>query len=51
MTHRDTPIEAVRFATEMLGKGLSDVVIIDLDDGGKTYASAEFVRLYKNAKR
>jgi hypothetical protein len=42
MTHRDTLVEAVRFATEILHKGFSDVVVVDLQDGGKTYAPAEF---------
>ncbi len=51
MTHRATPAEAVRFAIEVLGKGFSDVVVVDLDDGGKTYAPVEFAQFYKNAKR
>ncbi len=51
MTHRATPAEAVRFAIEMLGKGFSDVVVVDLDDGGKTYAPVDFAQFYKNAKR
>lgn len=50
MTHRATPAEAVRFAIEMLGKGFSDVVVVDLDDGGKTYAPAEFAQFYKTAR-
>jgi hypothetical protein len=50
MTHRDKPVDAIRFAIEMLGKGYGDVVIIDLDRGGKAYASAEFAQLYKDAK-
>ncbi len=50
MTHRATPAEAVRFAIEMLGKGFSDVVIVDLDNSGKTYAPAEFAQFYTNAK-
>jgi hypothetical protein len=33
MTHRDTAVEAVKFAVEMLRKGFAD-----LDDGGKVYA-------------
>jgi hypothetical protein len=49
--HRGTPIEAVRFAIEMLGKGFSDVVIVDLDDGGKVYAPAEFSVFYQNTRR
>ena len=51
MTHRDTPVEAIRFATEMLYKDFTDVVIVDLAERGKTYTPAEFARLYKDAKR
>jgi len=51
MTHRDTPVEAIRFAIEMLGKDFTDVVIVDLADDGKTYTPGEFARLYKGAKR
>ena len=29
-THRNSPIEALRYALEMLGKGYADVVIVDL---------------------
>jgi hypothetical protein len=49
MTRRDTPVEAVEFAAEMIGKGFADVVILDLDDG-KVYAPAEFARFYTNAR-
>ncbi len=28
-----------------------DVVIVDLDDSGKTYAPAEFAQFYTNAKQ
>jgi hypothetical protein len=51
MTHRDTPAEAIRFAIEMLGKDFTDVVIVDLAHGRRTYTTAEFVRLYKDVKR
>ena len=51
MTHRDTPVEAIRFAIEMLGKDFTDVVIVDLAHGRRTYTTAEFVRLYKDVKR
>jgi hypothetical protein len=46
-TTRDSPIDAIRFATEMLAKGYADVVIIDL--GGKAYKPAEFAMFYKDA--
>ena len=45
-----TPVEAVEFVAEMIGKGFADVVILDLDDG-KVYAPAEFARFYTNARR
>ena len=51
MTHRDTSAEAIRFAIEMLGKDFTDVVIVDLANGGKTYTPAEFARLYKDANQ
>jgi hypothetical protein len=51
MTHRDTPVEAIRIAIEMLGKDFTDVVIVDLAHGRRTYTTAEFVRLYKDVKR
>ena len=45
MTHRDTLVETIKFAIEMLGKDFTDVVIVDLAEGGKTYTPAEFARL------
>jgi hypothetical protein len=51
MTHRDTSAKAIRFAIEMLGKDFTDVVIVDLANGGKTYTPAEFARLYKEANQ
>jgi hypothetical protein len=50
-TTRDNPIEAIRFAIEMLGKGFSDVVIVDLDRGGKAYTPSEFAMFYKDTKK
>jgi hypothetical protein len=50
-THRDNPIEAIRFEIEMFGKGCNDVVILDLAQGGKAYAPAEFTRFYKDTKK
>jgi hypothetical protein len=44
-------MEAIRFAIEMLGKGLSDVVIVDVDRGGKAYAPSEFAMFYKDTKK
>jgi hypothetical protein len=51
MAHRDTPLKAIRFAIEMLGNDFTDVVIVDLAEGGNTYTPAQFARLYKDAKR
>jgi hypothetical protein len=50
MTHRNNPIDALRYAIEMLGKGYADVVIIDLAENGKAYAPAEFREFYLDAK-
>ena len=36
------PIEAIRFAIEMLGKGFDSVVIVDL---------AQFAKFYKETKK
>jgi hypothetical protein len=43
-THRNGPIDALRYAIRMLGKGYADVVIVDL---GKAYAPAEFREFYE----
>jgi hypothetical protein len=50
MTHRNTAVEAIRFAIEMLGEDFTDVVIIDTNEGGKIYRPFELQRIYKNAK-
>jgi hypothetical protein len=34
-TQRDTAIEAQKYATELLGKGCSDLVVVDLAENGK----------------
>jgi hypothetical protein len=49
-TQRDNPIEAIRFAIEMLGKGFDSVVIVDLAQGGKAYTPSEFAKFYKETK-
>ena len=48
-TERNTSVEAIRYALELLGKGFADVVIIDLAEDGKAYAPYEFAQLYKQA--
>jgi hypothetical protein len=50
-THRDNPIEAIRFAIEMLGKGFENVVIVDLAQSSKAYTPAEFAMFYKDTKK
>jgi hypothetical protein len=50
-SHRDTAVEAIRLAIEMLGKGFANVLIVDLADGGKAYAPVEFAQFYRNARR
>jgi hypothetical protein len=47
-TQRDTALEALKYATELLGKGRRDVVIIDLAEGGKAYAPEDFAQFYLN---
>jgi hypothetical protein len=49
-TSRDSPIEAIRFAVDLLGKAYSDVVIVDSNQNGKTYTPAEFAMFYKDAR-
>jgi hypothetical protein len=45
-TRRDTAIEALKYATELLGEGRPGVVIIDLAESGKAYAPADFAQFY-----
>jgi hypothetical protein len=45
-TRRDTAIEALEYATELLGKDRSGVVIVDLAENGKAYAPADFAQFY-----
>ena len=49
-THRDSPVEALRYAIEMLGKGYADVVIVDLAENGKAYRPADFRKFFLDAK-
>jgi hypothetical protein len=50
-TRRNTPIEALRYAVEMLGKGYVDVVIVDQDGNGKAYAPAAFREFYLDTRK
>jgi hypothetical protein len=47
-TRRDTALEALKCATELLGKGRYNVVIVDLAEGGKAYAPEDFAQFYLN---
>jgi hypothetical protein len=49
-TQRSSPIEALKYATEMHGKGYADVVIVDLAENGKAYAPAEFFKFYVDTR-
>jgi hypothetical protein len=49
-TQRKDPVDALRYAMQMLGKGYADVVIVDLAEDGKAYAPAEFRDLYLDKK-
>jgi hypothetical protein len=48
-TRRDTPLETLSYATEMLGKGYAGVVFVDLAEGGKPYMPADFAVFYLDA--
>ncbi len=41
-TQRKEPVDALRYAMQMLAKGYANVVIVDLAEDGKAYAPAEF---------
>ena len=40
------PTRRIELRSSMLGKGCSDVVIVDLSDQGKVYAPSEFRQFY-----
>jgi hypothetical protein len=50
-THRHGPVEALRFAIEMIGKGYQDVVIVDTTNDSKQYSVAEFRQFYVDTKK
>jgi hypothetical protein len=41
-------LEALKYATELLGKSRFDVVIVDLAEGGKAHAPEDFAQFYLN---
>ncbi len=50
-TQRKDPVDALRYAMQMLAKGYADVVIVELAEDGKAYAPAEFRDLYLDGKK
>ena len=50
-TRRKDPVDALKYAIEMLGKGYVDVVIVDLAENGQPYAPADFRDLYLDKKK
>jgi hypothetical protein len=48
---RNSPVEAIKCAVEMLGKGCTDVVIVDLAENGKTYRPADFAQFHKVTRK
>ena len=49
-TRRKDPVDALKYAVEMLEKGYADVVIVDLAQNGQVYAPADFRDLYLDKK-
>ena len=45
-TRRKDPVDALKYAVELLGKGYADVVIVDLAENGQAHAPADFRDLY-----
>jgi hypothetical protein len=50
-TQRDEARRALNYAMQLLGKGYSEVVIVDLAEGGQAYAPADFARFYLGNNR
>ena len=50
-TRRKDPVDALKYAIEMLGKGYADVVIVDLAENGQAYAPSDFRDLYLDKKK
>ena len=50
-TQRDSPVESLACATEMLEKGYTDAVIVDLAENGKAYAPADFARFFRGNEK
>jgi len=51
VAQRDNPTEALACATEMLGKGYTSVVIVDLAENGKAYAPADFAQFFIDTRK
>ena len=50
-TRRKDPVDALKYAVELLAKGYADVVIVDLAENGKAYAPAEFREFYLDTRK
>ena len=50
-SQRDSPVESLACATEMLEKGYTDAVIVDLAENGKAYAPADFARFFLDTRK
>ena len=50
-TPRNEARDALNYALQLLGKGYSEVVIVDSAEGGHAYAPADFARFYFDSDR
>jgi hypothetical protein len=50
MTSRESELDAIKAATEMLGQGYTEILIVDEGPDGKAYTLAEFAEFYKTAR-
>jgi hypothetical protein len=47
----DSPIESLKWAMQMFGKGYADVVIVNLAENGKVYGSADFNHFCRETRK
>jgi len=45
-TQRDDPVDALESAMEVVAKGYTDIVIVDLAEDGKAYEPADCVKFF-----
>jgi hypothetical protein len=43
------PVDALRYAVQMFGRGYTDVVIVDLSEDGKAYSLADFIWMQEDS--